>query len=350
MSKSKLMNVAVNSIVTTGNVRFPLGADIITLADDIRENGLQTRIEVRDLNDGTFEALRGHRRLAAWKMILETAPDFGDSIPAVVWSGMSDVEAMLHKVDQGNTRGLSMGETELACHLLMSAGVTKERDLIIRLAGLFESLSPMKGGQLAKYNEAQTAGDKKKCDDIVFAYRRGLIAPMIDTFYLPKMVSATRYFLGCGQWPEGYEPTGDEPKKLGNADVRELKKAFDADCATRDEDGVPVYDAENIGPAFTKAWQEVINKPESVTVKSLCLKEAEIKALIEKGTVGNSYGCLLITYIVEGGLDGAKLKEFLRLNKDLRSLDALRKGASSEYHAAVALGVDVAKQLVEASK
>lgn len=259
--------VAMTLLFVVENVRGPLGLKIAELCADISANGLTDPIVVVERGDKN-EICQGHRRVMALEMLKATDPEryeelFGDGIPCKVWSGLSDAEVLVLKLDDGNALPLrNVFEAYLSTKFHFQAG-TKEGDIAVSLAGLYDRTHRPKARIVKKLDElnGQLAKetDPNKKDEIVkqirkevLDYRKGLIQGFKNIYDCPKIVERAHYYKNFGQKVVGKE-SEKLPKGITAKQTAGLKKAHLEDLETVGSSA----SKEIPGPIFWAKWTEV---------------------------------------------------------------------------------------------
>ena len=110
------------------------------LFESINLEGLKVPLTVAELADDTakslsakvgrtirFRGVCGHRRSMVITKIRETQPDRFNTVPCVIWTGLTEKEELQHLVDQGHVKTLNDFEQYLAVKRLLYSGLTEDQ-------------------------------------------------------------------------------------------------------------------------------------------------------------------------------------------------------------------------------
>ena len=338
----KAKTVKIDTLITGANVRFENRYNIEPLAADISENGLKEPLLVWQPKKGenVFEVIRGHRRLRACTSLGM------EDIPVIVVTGIDEEQALVLKVDQGNTQGLTKGEVQLAVNMLYDAGC-KERGIVLQLAGLLESLNPMKGDKRVKYEELLEAGKKEDADTFLFEYRRGLIQPMTTVYRLPEKVAQAQYALHSGEFAPDVQPFVI-PTKITNGDIKGLYKAFEADLKLVADNGAPQFSKYASGPNFNEAWQALVDRTEDN--KPIRAKAMSAKAISEQVSSGKMTSELGVMLCQQHAGNKVTQKHMNALNKEYTFADVVRKHDAKLWEQVQKRGKEILGDLAATTK
>jgi len=308
MKTSKPIDVKVAFCHQSPNCRLSTNMNIPPLAEDMSDRGQLTPILVWQKGaPEDYSVLRGHRRLMA-------AESLGwETIRAEVVTGVTELEAAELLVDHGNVVSLqSYGELLLAAQILYLAGSTEAR-IASALRGMMDQIIPVESGvkkELASLDqqvaEAETSGKadllRKQRDARYSEYRRGLTQKLVLFSRLPERVLRARI-----AWEEG-----EDGYKITDGDAKKLFAAHSEDLRILDPNGVPIYGRKNEGPAFGKAWAEVITKKgkekKKITPKAKSRPAIELMKMVSerfKSTVVKT----VLTFAAGGPVPDDKMSE-----------------------------------------
>lgn len=280
--KSQITKMLLDKITFGRNVRLPQNMNVPELGMDIGLNGLQKRILVLDVGDGKGEIISGHRRTRSIQWLKVNDPTAykkwfkGDKVEVEVISEISYEEAQLMKIDQGNEQPLQGLELQNCANMLFDYGLG-EKEVVVRLARLLDSVMPMKANKRKALEEKRLqleqliainadkkliAAKEKEIEDFVFEYRRGAVQNLHDTYRCPTIVMDALYLKETGEYPEGVSEGTALPARITTNNVKKLYKAFKQDLEVVDENGARKYNREIPGPAFDTAWKEVLAESE----------------------------------------------------------------------------------------
>jgi hypothetical protein len=259
--KTVIKNIQLVAMVVGQNVRLENLYNIPPLADSIMGQGLLKPLVLRK---DTLEVLQGHRRKRAIEFIKNTFPEdyerlFKDGVPCELVD-CSNAEALILKVDHGNTQGLTHKfECQLAANMLLAAGATEEV-VANTLSGMLDVFYPPEG----KIVPILADLDKKlsECKDPivqldltktrrqeVLKHRRGTVQFFSAAFRCPDCVMTALHNKALGK---GWGPTQSE--------VRNLHKVFLQDMSVVGPNGLPIYNKMKPGPGFENAWTALETK------------------------------------------------------------------------------------------
>lgn len=261
--------VTLVALIVVQNVRIPIGLKIAELCADISSRGLTDPIVVADRGDKGLEILQGHRRHSACKMLEATDPErfnelFPKGIPVKVWTGLSDSEILIMKLDDSNALPLSnVFEAYLSTKFHFQANST-EGDIAVQLAGLYDRTNRPKArivkkvdelnGQLAKEKDPSKRTEiEKSIRKELLDYRKGLIQGFKNIYDCPEIVERAHYYKHVGQ-----KVIEDEklPKGITAKQTSALKKAHLEDMET-----VGSKASKQIpGSVFYTKWTEVLKE------------------------------------------------------------------------------------------
>jgi hypothetical protein len=274
--QSKLKLVPRDKIVFGRNPRLPQRMAAAEMAADLGLNGMETPPTVFATKDGQFEMLKGHRRITGADYLQETNPKayqkwFAKGFLVEIVSGISYEQAQFMKIDHGNELPLGGYELQECCNLLFDYDKT-EKEVVVRLAGMLDRISPMKAtarkeleSKRANLAALEAKGGNKKAiitlakeiEDFQFNYRRGKIQNAHHAYRCPNIVMHALYFKETGDHPEGVSEKIFLPHRITMNDIKMLWKAFEVDLEETDDKGLPKYSKITPGPAFTAKWDEV---------------------------------------------------------------------------------------------
>lgn len=299
--KVKNSTVKFESIIVGQNVRLPQNLRLATLADSIETNGLQEAVEVWQKGE-EYHLLKGHRRHAAITIIRgrnekRFAELFGEGVPAVIITGITDAEALIRKCDHDGQEGLSdPHELQLTANLLFAAGKT-EAEVISLTSGLMDRVSPMSPNVRAEIAKMEAEGKTAEAAERRGKYRRGLVQGLHNAARCPDIVMHALYKRASGQAPVG---VADYLPPLTTDNVTKLWEAHKADL-TLLEGGVPKYNSQVTGPAFGALWGELCAKAKEqegkpIVPKAKAMSAADMKAEIADRKYAAELTCVLIAY------------------------------------------------------
>lgn len=276
--KSQIVKWTLDKIIFGRNVRLPQNMNIPELGMDIGANGMNKRPTVFAVKGGNVEIISGHRRVLSARWLKENDPVafkkwFGKGeIEVEVISDVSYEEAQLLKIDHGNEQPLRGLELQLCANMLFDYGMG-EKQVVIRLAQLLDTIMPMKANKKKKLEELRTQleqlvavnakkdlikAKEKEIEDFVFEYRRGACQNLHDVYRCPSVVMAALYLKETGEYPEDVDESLALPARITMNDVKKLYKAFKKDLEVTDDKGARKFNKELPGPDFEAAWKEVL--------------------------------------------------------------------------------------------
>lgn len=170
--------------------------DIVALADDIRQRGIDTPLSVHlpwrkdaaapDLTATAppvaIECLKGHRRMAAAQMLVAQGVWTGDTlVPVLAYQELTEKERYLLVNDHGQQSALTRQEVATSAGYLASAGLSP-RAICLRLEGCLETLQPMPAKAKERLDKLQGDAYAKE----LYTIRKGFLDPMLWVHRLPE--------------------------------------------------------------------------------------------------------------------------------------------------------------------
>ena len=277
MAKSQFKQWLLDKIIEGRNVRLPQNMNIVELAMDIAANGLNKRPEVITVKNGNVEIITGHRRIRAVKWLQVNDPvayatHFKNNMVEVeVLQGISYEQAQFLKIDHGNEQPLRGLELQNCANMLFDYELS-EKQVVVRLATLLDTVMPMKANKRKKLDELRTqleqliavnadpklvAAKDAEIITFIFEYRRGAVQNLHNVYRCPEIVMAALYFKETGDHPDGFEKSV-LPARITTADCTKLYKAFTADLEEVDANGARKFNKVQPGPVFDAKWKEVL--------------------------------------------------------------------------------------------
>ena len=277
MAKSQFKQWFLDKIIEGRNVRLPQNMNIVELAMDIAANGLNKRPEVITVKNGNVEIITGHRRIRAVKWLQVNDPvayatHFKNNMVEVeVLQGISYEQAQFLKIDHGNEQPLRGLELQNCANMLFDYELS-EKQVVVRLATLLDTVMPMKANKRKKLDELRTqleqliavnadpklvAAKDAEIITFIFEYRRGAVQNLHNVYRCPEIVMAALYFKETGDHPDGFEKSV-LPARITTADCTKLYKAFTADLEEVDANGARKFNKVQPGPVFDAKWKEVL--------------------------------------------------------------------------------------------
>ena len=273
-------SVVLESLTFGDNPRIETNLNLNGLRDSIESVGLLEPITVWEREKNVIEVVRGHRRTMAIRLLSNTNPKrFGElftkGIPCLKVSDITREEVIVLKLDHAEQQSLAdPHELQRSANMLFAIDKT-ESEVASQLATLIDRLTPMRQKNRlelqalqAKLETVKTSGNvagiqlaEREIKDYLFAYRRGFVQNLHNTFRCPICVMSALYKRATGKNPEGVT---EFLPALTQADVTKLWSCHKADLEIR-ENGIPKYNRERIGPNFTTAWEKLVNDSQKVT-------------------------------------------------------------------------------------
>lgn len=281
------------------------------LMSDLLEHGQLEDGILEQMDDGTFVALRGNRRIwnlqRAASMGLKYNPELptiGDKIPttvrAKVFKGLTPIERAMLRLDHGNIRRLSKAELFFAVEIAFRAGCT-EKSLATLLFGLLSQHYPPPAGKDLSTPESK------------LNYYRGVIQTMRAVYNAPTLLrdQYVRKLDGQSQWPK-------------KSELLELLKLHN-------EDSDPVNDKlgkvsqANPGPRFMAKWRQVVTENAKAAengearAKSVSMMSRKEVADLGKGATSRIVKIISRMILRDSGTD---VSELPNLDKRLAEMES----------------------------
>lgn len=358
--------------ITEGrNVRLPQNMNIPELGMDIGANGLNKKPQVIAVKDGKVEIITGHRRIRAIKWLKVNDPKAykkwfpGDKVEVEILQGITYEQAQFLKIDHGNEQPLRGLELQNCANMLFDYDLG-EKQVVVRLATLLDSVMPMKANKRKKLDELRTQLEQLIAVDadpklivakeaeivtFIFEYRRGAVQNLHNTYRCPEIVMAALFFKETGEYPEGFDKSVLLPARITTADVTKLYKAFTGDLEEVDAKGVCKFNKILPGPAFDVKWAEVLkDSQEKVDAKpgdrnkSKSYKDLSAEA---KGKWNSTGFQLLTKYHANEEIEVATLKQEDAL---LFVAEILSERSPDEWAEAVELSKGLVKEVAAEAK
>lgn len=123
----KLQDIPLSKIIEVKNVRSDY-QNIEELADSIKNYGLLQPIVVKKINDEEYELIAGHRRIRAFKYLVEADNVSYVNIPAIVKNNLEDLteNQLIENIQREN---LKDSDIENAIVILLENGKIKQNEL-----------------------------------------------------------------------------------------------------------------------------------------------------------------------------------------------------------------------------
>jgi len=354
--------IAREDIMLGGNVRLKRNLRTRELAEDIRANGLKSRIVVGKIGKETH-LIAGFRRMAAIELGFKLWPNTlkgwfpGGKVPVIVKSGLSAEEIEAEKCDHGNMVGLSHKfEITLSVEHLRRAGLT-EKDIATKLAGVLDTVYPLEPSARKKkdaFDEkiAEARGMAKvkleaEKAEWYLGYRRGIIQNHVRIVRTPKVIWATEYYKAEGEKPEGFDGV-NLPSRLTQSQIRKLDKAHKADMddVTSKVNGISKFSREIPGPLFSDLWASILEaEAKEGPMKAVRAKAMSAKDMRTELTEGawKSEGFRRLT----AHHSGEEIEGLTQADAMLYYAELASKYAKDAWKACVAVGKDAEKALRE---
>lgn len=278
MAKSQFKQWPLDKIIEGRNVRLPQNMNIPELGVDIGANGLNKKPQVIAIKGGQVEIITGHRRIRAIKWLKVTDPVAyakwfkGDVVEVEILQGISYEQAQFLKIDHGNEQPLRGLELQNCANLLFDYELS-EKQVVVRLATLLDSVMPMKANKRKKLDELRTqleqliavdaepklvAAKEAEIMEFIFTYRRGAVQNLHNTYRCPEIVMSALFFKETGEYPKGFDKSVPLPSRITTNDVTKLYKAFTADLEQVDDKGACKFNKVLPGPVFDAKWLDVL--------------------------------------------------------------------------------------------
>lgn len=221
--------------------------DIVSLADDIRQRGIDTPLSVHlpwrkgdaapDLIATAppiaVECLKGHRRMAAAQMLVAQGAWTGDTlVPVLAYQELSEKERYLLVNDHGQQSALTRQEVATSAGYLASAGLSP-RAICLRLEGCLETLQPMPAK--AKERLDKLSGDAYAKE--LYMIRKGFLDPMLWVHRLPESLPCAPKVNARALAMEAF---GGGASGIRIADILPLYAAWSSDTGVGAEVGKPL--------------------------------------------------------------------------------------------------------------
>ena len=279
----EIVDMLMSKLTVSENSRADGNLAIDTMAQSILAMGIQQPLAVRKVGKD-FEVLSGHRRLAGAIEAQRLDPKTFKTrhprgIPVFVRDDIvTDEDAARVKVDHATQLSLTLRcELYKSVAILLKAGMTEE-SIAEHLEGLFAQLGRSMSSKVR--DEIKTLRtvepvDKKAVRKLLLATYKGQIQGLKKIYACPAIVAAALQFGETGEPVEGFK---DLPSHVRAKHIEGLLKAFQADIAVG-TDGTVAYSKADPGPAFKKAWANVV-KDVPVNDGKARLKGVSSKALM----------------------------------------------------------------------
>lgn len=340
--------VQIERLTVGENSRAGGNQELDTLAHNILLIGIQQPLALRKVGKD-LRVLSGHRRLAASIIAQKMNPNrfkelHPKGIPCFVREDViTDVDEARVKVDHATQLSLTLRcELYKSVKICLDAGMT-EAEIAEHLEGLFAQLSrsiPSKVRDQIKALRAEKVVDKAAIRKLLLATYKGQIQTLKRIYACPPQVAAALEYAETGTMPEGFDKL---PEHIRTKHVPVLLKAFQDDIEVDPETGTVEYSKAEPGPAFRKAWDDVI-KDKPVDDGKTRLKGMSSKALLEQVQAGTyaSKGMQKLTS-KHAGIDGVKGIEAADVMLHLCEL--VKKYRPAVYKAFEAEGIEVKKEI-----
>lgn len=371
MSKSQFKQWILDKITEGRNVRLVQNMNIPELGVDIGANGLNKKPQVLAVKDGKVEIITGHRRIRAIKWLKVNDPVAyakwfkGDLVEVEILQGITYEQAQFLKIDHGNEQPLRGLELQNCANMLFDYELS-EKQVVVRLATLLDSVMPMKSNKRKKLEELRTqleqliavkaepkliVAKETEIVDFIFTYRRGAVQGLHNTYRCPDIVMAALYFKETGERPEGFDKSVPLPSRITTQDVTKLYKAFGADLDEVDVKGVCKFNKILPGPVFDAAWSGVLKDSQEKEDakpgdrhKSKSYKDLQLEA---KGKWNSTGFQLLTKYHASEDIEMSFLKQEDAL---LFVAEILSERAPTEWAEAVELSKGLVKEVAAETK
>lgn len=347
MNPSSIQMLNLNTITAGDNPRLPTNLRLRELAENIGAVGLLEPVHVWYPGNGEIaELIRGHRRIAAINILADENPSvfvrqFPEGIPAIVWGGITEEEALMLKLDHGGQVTLSdPHELQMSATMMFNRGFT-EAQVANHLKPLITRLSAMPAKAKAEIEELESAlraakalnddrainkAELELADRIAKLYR-GRVQHLHNVARCPDKVNAALYFAACGEKPKGFE---DEAlPKLTTDQVKALWKAHQLDLEITDPaTGVPKFNKRITGPNFVAKWKALIDAQAKAnedgaegTVREKAMSAKDMQAELKEGK-WESVGFYKLTKRHSGDKSVEGLET---LDREYRALDLVKQ-------------------------
>jgi hypothetical protein len=288
---------------------------------------------------------------------------FTKGVPSLKVTDVTSDEVIVLKLDHVDQQGLTdPHELQRSANMLFTINKT-ESDVATQLATLIDKIAPMKqkarvelDSLRAKLEHVKASGNSASVEltsreirDFIFAYRRGFVQNLHNTFRCPSCFMSALFKKATGHNPTGineYLPT------LTSADVTSLWNSHKADLEIR-ENGVPKYNKERVGPNFSEKWTKLVEKSKQAEADGT-EKEPKAKAMsakdmmqeVKEGKYKSELACRLTSHHA-----GDKTVDNLE-SLDCASYysDLVRKHDAGMWEKVVIAAKEIEKRLIAADK
>lgn len=186
---------------------------IVKMMKDLENQGLKTRLEVVETEDGSLKGLRGFRRYHGIKFLRESKPEMFNTVDVIVYKGLTALEIETHRADHGLVVGLNRVEQYLAAIRLSIAGATEN--------AIGEAFGQSRGWAMTR----------------VHIYKMGILVPEIEAVYLgkegaPEIPLPNKVIDGAGDIPglfKTYTEFQDSPDEVRKAKLLEAWETYKAE-------------------------------------------------------------------------------------------------------------------------